>query len=332
MINHFCQFFQSTELLLSTNLSDYDIIAIAETWLNPDQKEFEFIDKKYKVFRKDRAFASIAAEIGGGVLIAIRNEIDCEQYITDEMLNLEAVCIKIPTATNSNIFVYCLYIQPTADIETYDAHLKAIESIDCSSRDAIFITGDWNFADKIRWHENDDGIGFLPIMDNSQSAKSIIANKCVSFFLQNGYSQLCNLENKHKNVLDLVLTNIPELVNVQKVDLLLIPEKIEDKAHVQMSCTIEKNPITFSANTPGDQIHCFRKADYEMIREKLSEINIIDIIYDTDLDTQVNKLYEFLHGFFDEFVPKATPRISNRPVWYDKRLLKLKNVRNKLYK
>lgn len=305
---------------------------MSETWLSPGQKEYEFMDKKYKVFRKDRAVTSISANNGGGVLIAAKNEIDCEQYTTDEMHDLEAVCIKIPSKNKCHIFVYCLYIQPTADSEIYDAHLKAIESIECSPNDAVFITGDWNFGDKIRWHDNDDGIGLLPVLENSQSAKSIIANKCVSFFLQNGYSQLCNLKNKHGNVLDLVITNIPELVSVQKADILLIPEGIEDKAHVQMVCNIETDPIQFNSNTGGEQIYCFRRADYDMIREKLNEINITDIIYDTDLEKQVAKLYEFLHGFFDEFVPKATPRISNRPVWYDKQILKLKNTRNKLYK
>lgn len=46
------------------------------------------------------------------------------------------------------------------------------------------------------------------------------------------------------------------------------------------------------------------------------------------------KLRSYIHfftDFFDEFIPKATPRISNRPIWYDKKLSKLKNTRNKYY-
>lgn len=304
---------------------------MAETWLSPAQSDYEFMDKKYKVYRKDRACSSITADMGGGVLIAVKNEIDCEQYLTEEMNDLEAVCIKIVTKGNFNIFIYCLYIQPNASSDVYDAHLRAIGSIECSANDAVSIFGDWNFADKIRWCENEDGFGLLPIMDNSESVKSVIANKCASFFLQNGYSQLCMLKNKYGNVLDLVLTNIPELTNVQKADNLLIPAHREDKAHVQMICSIEIDPIQYSSSNGNEQIYCFRRADYDLIRDKLSEINISELIYDTVIENQVIKLYEFLHAFFDEFVPKATPRISNRPIWYDKKIIKLKNSRNKMY-
>lgn len=73
------------DLLLSTKFNVYDIITIAETWLCPGQKDGEFMDIKYKVFRTDRSDSAIEKEIGGGVLIAIRNEIDCERFISDEM-------------------------------------------------------------------------------------------------------------------------------------------------------------------------------------------------------------------------------------------------------
>lgn len=72
---------------------------MAETWLSPGQSEYEFMDKIYKVYRKDRARS------GGGVLIAIKNEIDCEQYLTNEMNDLEAICIKIVTKGNFHIFI-----------------------------------------------------------------------------------------------------------------------------------------------------------------------------------------------------------------------------------
>lgn len=289
---------KSTELLLSTNLSNYDLISMAETWLKPGQTEYEFMDKKYRVYRKDRASSSIVADTGGGVLIAVKNEIDCEQYTSAEMLQLESVCVKIKLKNSLYLFVYCLYIQPSADSTIYDSHLRAIESIECSPNDAIVIMGDWNFGDKIRWCENDDGFGLLPILDDSESAKAIIANNCTSFFLQNGFTQLCGLQNKHKNVLDLVLTNIPELTNVQKADILLIPKEIEDKAHVQMVCSIEIDQIQYNSGNDGEQIYCFRRADYNLIREKLGDINIMEIIDDDILENQVEKLYSFLHGFF----------------------------------
>lgn len=85
---------------------------------------------------------------------------------------------------------------------------------------------------------------------------------------------------------------------MQKADILLIPKEIEDKAHVQMVCSIEIDQIQYNSGNDGEQIYCFRRADYNLIREKLGDINIMEIIDDDILENQVEKLYSFLHGFF----------------------------------
>lgn len=144
-------------LLLNTALSEHDIIAITETWLSPDHHDREFMDDKYKTFRKDRIFSDIDCENGGGVLIAIKNEIECSVVTTEEMDDLESVCIKIPTDFGV-LYVYCLYIQPRAPANTYLDHLRAINSINLSVNDSILIFGDWNFSDTIKWQEHDDSL------------------------------------------------------------------------------------------------------------------------------------------------------------------------------
>lgn len=110
--------------------------------------------------------------------------------------------------------------------------------------------------------------------------------------------------------------------------LLLIPKKREDKSHVQMICSIELNPLKYSTSTSSSR-YCFKKADFDSLRESLSTINWADQICGDDIDDMVGKLYEILYGIFDEHVPKVTPRVSNCPIWYDKKILNLKNIRNK---
>lgn len=198
-------------MLLNTNSTGYDIIGITETWLRPGQSDSEFMSNKYKTFRKDRALSTIDCDTGGGVLLAIKNEIDCERYETDEMEGVEAVCIKMPVI-DSFLYVYCLYIQPSANLQTYRDHLTAIKSIDYSERDSFIILGDWNFSDTIQWIDNDEHAGLIPLIGESECAKAIIAREATSFFMEFGLSQICNLENKKGNVLDLVITNIPDLV------------------------------------------------------------------------------------------------------------------------
>lgn len=239
---------KTDDLLPNTRSNEYSLIAITESWLKPCQNDAEFIDKKYKVFRTDRTDTQIEKEVGGGVLIAIKNEIDSERLVTEEMKGLEAVCIKIPLDERGFLFVYCLYIQPDAQADIYNSHLNAIHSIVCSAYDTLIVFGDWNLP-KIKWLTNEDGYGLIPIIGDSQSAKSIIARTMTSNFLESGFSQICDLENNKGNVLDLVLTDAPELAIIEKADLPLISSAKEDKAHVQMVCTFECKPKVYPAST-----------------------------------------------------------------------------------
>lgn len=132
-------------LTRSTNLVDYYVVTITETWLNAGHKDNEFISSKYRVYRKDRCFSSIGTDKGGGVLIAVKSDIDCEQFASDEMTDLEAVCVRFPL-DKGNLFIYCLYIQPCADKEMYEAHINAIVGLQSriSIHDTLVIAGDFN--------------------------------------------------------------------------------------------------------------------------------------------------------------------------------------------
>lgn len=321
-------------LLLNTHLCDYDIIAITETWLSPDHHDREFMDAKYKTFRKDRAFSSIESEGGGGVLIAVKNQIDYEVFSTPEMDDLESICVKIPNGQNNqnNIFVYCVYIQPNASANTYANHTKAIASIKLNDDDTLLVFGDCNFSDTITWFEHGDSLGFVPLIGESQSMKAIVAKEVTSFFMDNGLFQMCNFENKSHNVLDLVLTNNPQYIVMEKADMLLIPEHKEDKAHTQMICTVDFNPLKHDDSGAAVPIYCFKKANFEEMRKYMDSLNISNLIESDNIDEMVHKLYELIYSVFDKYVPRITPRKSNRPVWYDDKILNLKNIRNKEYK
>lgn len=318
------------ELLMNTHSIDYDILVFSETWLNPDQCDREFLDKKYKSFRKDRSDSDIEADRGGGVLIAMKKELDCEEYRIAEMTDLESVCVKINLG-KSVLIVYALYIQPSASIETYKKHLVAVNQIQRSASDIIVIAGDWNMPD-ISWKLNDSGFDFVPLIGESQSEKALIAKHVTEFMMENEFFQICNLSNKKNNTLDLIYVNMPELCFVEKADLLLISKESQDNSHVQMVCTIECEPQTFNQCVDGSPIYCFKKSNFDAINECLSEIDFKELLSSEDVNIMVESLYNKLYSIFDEHVPKATRRIDNKPIWYDKKLNNLKNIRNKEYK
>lgn len=61
--------------------NDYDIIVLTETYLNPSIYDYEFIDSRYIVYRRDRLTTGINPEMdGGGVLIAISKKIQSSPH------------------------------------------------------------------------------------------------------------------------------------------------------------------------------------------------------------------------------------------------------------
>lgn len=197
--------------------------------------------------------------------------------------------------------------------------------------DIVIIIGDFNLGDSADWHENDDGFDYLPVIGESQSAKAVIAREVTSELLNLGLSQMSNFINSSGNVLELVYTNNPELAVVNKADFLMLPEWKSDKHHVPLMCTVECSPTTNTAGDPNS-IYCFKRANYDEIRDHLSNVDIMHLIGNGSTDDMVDNLYKFIYDIFDEFVPREVLRVSSKPKWHDKQLSHLKNVRNKKYK
>lgn len=322
------------DLIKSSSSADYHVIAIGETWLEESVKN-EILDKQYNIYRKDRYMSSISktASHGGGVLIAVRSNIICGIYNNDKMSNLEAICIRIHTKEN-HIYVYCTYIQPTASREIYAAHLDAIKLLmtEINKNDTVIIVGDFNFGNSITWRENDSGYDYLPLIGESQSSKSIIAREITSGLIDCGLSQISNFVNKCGNLLETVFTNVPELAVVNKADFLLLPSAKSDDYHVPIMCTVECTPEILPSDDPST-VYCFKRANYDLIREYLSEINFFAIFNNmVDVNDMVSHLYSVIYDTFEQFVPRSSIRKSNKPIWFDKKLAHLKNIRNKHYK
>lgn len=126
---------KTNDLLISSSIADYDVIAITESWLDSSISDSEYISDNYIVYRKDREKSEINATKGGGVLIAVKKQITSELYETKEMLPLECTCVKVPIGDNS-IFIYNIYIQPSSSTsidkfsESLNKHVEAIRSLE----------------------------------------------------------------------------------------------------------------------------------------------------------------------------------------------------------
>lgn len=116
-------------------------------------------------------------------------------------------------------------------------------------------------------------------------------------------------------------------------DFLLLPNAVSDDAHVPLMCALELSPsITVPMNS--EPVLCFKKANYDLIREYLENINLSTLINQrsANINEIVSCLYEIIRDVFEKFVPKPTIRASTKPPRYNRELSHLKNIRNKEYK
>ena len=73
----------------------YDIICVTETWLKEFFLDSEILDTGYTIFRRDRAERE-----GGGVFIAIKDNLDCRRR-SDVETGLEMLCVELNLACSS---------------------------------------------------------------------------------------------------------------------------------------------------------------------------------------------------------------------------------------
>ena len=124
-------------VIYSKNL---DIICITETWLNNSVLSKEILPTLYTIYRNDRA------NRGGGVLIAIKNSIPSQLFITSNSIEMIAVYIN----TRPKLLLVCLYIRhPTAQLITWQQETLCTISNLPSDTNTI-ILGDFNAPD-INW-------------------------------------------------------------------------------------------------------------------------------------------------------------------------------------
>lgn len=248
------------------------------------------------------------------------------------MIDLEAVCVKFPL-NRGNLFKYCLYIQPGAKNEIYEAHTKAISTLvsQLSVHDVVSIEGDFNLP-AAHWVENDDNFDYLPIIGESTNERASIARFVTTELMDIGLFQLNNVPNCSGNVLDLVYTNCPELVAVNLAFNRLISIQASDKAHNPLDITIECDPKIYPGEDNSESIFCFRKADFDRLNDQISLYDFQTEFADMGVDGMLQRFYEIMNEVFEECVPKSSIRKSNNPAWFSRRLCNLKNVRNRAYK
>ena len=178
---------------LSEFLSYYksDIVGISETWCNDDTPHTAFCNK-YQVFTQNRPLGN-----GGGVLLAIKNDIPCKFVTKGAIGRCEFIMVDVKYCGSNYVRYALVYRPPDIDLETSLRLFRSIHEY-LKNVQLFVIMGDFNLPD-ISWSE--------------MTASSRISQEFLTLCFRLGAEQYVNFPTRGDNILDLVLCSNRGLVS-----------------------------------------------------------------------------------------------------------------------
>ena len=123
-----------------------ELFIITETWLNFMINDSDLGLYDYVIYRRDRSELSSSKSEGGGILIAVKKNLDSSLIVIEET-KIEQIFIKIKS---SKLIIGALYIPPDMSSDYYEAHVKTVR--DLASRFENFkiaLFGDYNLRSMV---------------------------------------------------------------------------------------------------------------------------------------------------------------------------------------
>ena len=153
---------KTNSLMLALSQCEYDVIALTETWLNNDILDSE-LTHNYTIHRCDRNARTSRHKRGGGVLIAVRNELRSAAVHIADSDELEQIVVRV-LLPNFELFVCCIYLPPNSNPLLYTQHAECVQKLTklVGDRNVILVVGDYNLP-HLCWTQDENLKCMLPI-------------------------------------------------------------------------------------------------------------------------------------------------------------------------
>lgn len=323
-------------LLTELSCTDRNVVCLTETWLNETHLNNEFFPNEFTVYRQDRCATTSIKKRGGGVLIAINKHIRSEEVALAAAPDINCLCVKIHSK-NGHLYIYLGYIPPKGNenisthTETYRKHLDCISSINLEHNDKLLVLGDYNIPG-IPWFFDDELNCYFPTKISGE-----IADCFLNGMMELGLFQLCNITNKCDNVLDYVYASEPLSIQVIRAPSSLTAAAENSANNERFHYPLEWEILTEKrSQCPiiNTKIKCFKKADFNLINEAWTDFDVCTITSAPTIEMAELAFYDKMNDCINRFVPSFTPKkfSANHPPWFDRKLINLKNRRDKARK
>ncbi len=278
---------------------------VTETWLNSNVSNTEILPNGYNIYRTDRPLG----QTGGGVLIAVKHGIfiSCNKVSSLSSANVEVVAIECTLPNHAKWLLVCGYRPPDSnDMSDF----RSLADKLFPGYDKIIIAGDFNLPN-IYW------------ADSSYTLAGSLSQNFCDILDDYFMSQLCLVPTRESNILDLIITNQPEMVTLTEIcsptDLGMSSDHNIIQFHFSYGCnTIHPNKRL---------IYNYRQANFEGLRKRLTDMNLCSMLtnngpecsIDDDWSTWKNSVMYAMN----EFVPTKCVDSRRTPPWITGNILHL---------
>ncbi|XP_055589233.1 uncharacterized protein LOC129741518 [Uranotaenia lowii] len=299
---------------------------ITETWLKSDIGNSE-LASNFNIYRTDRNCSTSNLRRGGGVLIAVNNNIDAVSVAIPGCDHLEQVVVRIRNQCQY-IYLCCVYFRPNSETSLYASHMSALDHIMniATSQDIIIVAGDYNLPN-LNWSFDEDSNGFLPVNASTEQELAVIESTIAS-----GLSQMCSLVNANGRILDLMFINRPDLAEVVHPPCAIL---CTDRHHQPCVMIVHYLSDEFmdTASTHQQSLD-FTHCDTDHVIELLMNMNWQAELEDLSVDDAVSTFYYHMWEILRAHTPPRRLRRQktyNQP-WWNSELRRSRNVVRKARK
>ena len=310
------------ELNLYLSQHKPDVVLLNETWLKSSINDNEIIyNNSYKIFRTDRSHISHppdpsdsnrCKENGGGVLIAVRNDLEVASKSIKLTDGAEIAAVELSLGNRSKLVFCTCYRVGKLGIPNFNSIASSLRQL-ChrSLSNKVFIIGDFNLSN-VHW----------PVSDNYITP---VETLFIDTFSELGLTQ-CISEATHDKgkTLDILLSNSESYIdNIC----------IHDKDSV---CKSDHFAITFTLNTYvrrkksiKHKIFNFKRANWDALNFELRHIHW-NAILNCEPELAWCRFKSTLFEHINRHIPTITVKSEFQPPWFDSELYSLCRKKERL--
>lgn len=293
------------ELFSFFSLSNPDILAITETWLNDEFRDGTVTPKGYKVYRRDRQ--EYNDKRGGGIAIFVKQELKVSlcQKLNNSKFE-ETLWLNIHLDNCKPLLVGVCYRAPQSNQTNNDLLLQLLSDMNELESSQILLMGDFNLP----------GINYEEFTAPDAFSNSFI-DRVNDVYLVQHVNFHTRFMNNRSSLIDLIFTDDDD--NIDKMTSL---PPLGNSDHVCISFDLILMHNTETISSPKDQLN-YWKGDYDALNAEFNSIDWDNTLSSNDVNENWLKLKNCIIESSNKFIPiRVARKMNSKPQWLTKKSMR----------